>query len=595
MTAYEDLTSDPTPNSERRTPNSLFRRIEPLPGGRSRVHVERGALDHTDQFNLKSERQRLRFAQACDAKDPGCLAEILALLEAEACKQDFKYLADHDDGCRFVMTSADKLTCEPTDWLWERYIPAGAVTILEGDPGVGKSLLLADLAARTTRGFLAPDRNPAFDEPGHALDPCPELVWWFSGQDHAERTLAPRLRAAGADLAMIKIIEGTEDQKTNKCRAVQFPQDFASLWKTRAAAPRLVVIDPLTSFCGGAHNHQAAHKALVELARFASSTNAAVVVVRPLNRRVGAAASERGSAGPSLTAEARSALLLAAHPDDPTHAILAVVKSNLCARAPSLELSLEDRASRERERPESDQPTPATGDTSYSELATDNSQLDTPRISWHGASPLVADDLVAVRRTFAPPRSPFETKKVEEWLNEKLQSGPRLARELSDQATLDEIPASLLRRARISLNILPIGRNGHSTWQLPQFPSPQAEFPSPLVGEGLGVRGAPQQTTSAQPRVRRSAPPRVPARAAAEPSSQMGGTPKGRLRPAGRGAQSTTARTGPSGSLGRIPPRDSAIPRAEQKATIFREAKKDESPPPAAVSKPTPGRLRRSK
>src|SRR4051794_38307625 len=91
--SYEDAFTAPPPR-DRPTP-SLFRRVEPLPGGRARVHVERGALDHTDSLNLKSERQRLRFAQACDAKAPGCLEEILHLLEQEALKQPFRYHADH--------------------------------------------------------------------------------------------------------------------------------------------------------------------------------------------------------------------------------------------------------------------------------------------------------------------------------------------------------------------------------------------------------------------------------------------------------------------------------------------------------------------
>ena len=348
MSTYENVTgstpNSSSPNSERRTPNSrpLRLHVEPLPGGRSRVHAERGALDHADQFNLKSERQRLRFAQACDAKEPGCLSEVLSRLEREALLLGSKYNADHDDGCRFLFTTLDRVAPQPVDWLWESYIPAGAVTLLDGDPGVGKTLLLCDLAARVSRGFLAPDRNPAFDEPGHDPKPIPGLVWWFSGADHLEQTLHPRLTAAGADPSLIRVIEATEDMKTNKCRAVSFPNDFASLWKSRSAAPRLVVVDPLSSFCGGAHNHQAAQKALTELARFAAASGSAVVVVRPSSRSPARASSPDLSAP---LAVARSALLLAPHPSDPDKQVLAVVKSNLCARAPSLELSIIDAAS----------------------------------------------------------------------------------------------------------------------------------------------------------------------------------------------------------------------------------------------------------
>ena len=315
--------------------------VEELPAGRARVMVDGGALEHADQLDLRSERQRLRFAQASEAKVPGCFAEVLRLLEAKALQQRTSFDPASDDGCRFVFTAADKFLPEPIDWLWERYIPAGAVTILEGDPGVGKSLLLADLAARISRGFLAPDRNPAFDEPGHDPDPQPELVWWFSGEDDFARTTAPRLRAAGADLSLIRVVEGTEDMKKQKCRAVSFPDDFVSLWKSRAAAPRLVVIDPLSAFCGGAHNHQAAQKAFTELTRFASATGAAIIITRPLNRRSTTSPSDR-TAGPSLLSASRSALLLAPHPTIPSHLVLAPLKTNYCSTPPSLELSIID-------------------------------------------------------------------------------------------------------------------------------------------------------------------------------------------------------------------------------------------------------------
>src|SRR6476659_5119151 len=87
--------------------------VESLPAGRSRIVIEDGgALEHTDQLNLKSERQRLRIAQACDAKCPGCLDEVHALLEKEALRQRVKFDPREDDLCRFVFTSADKVLSE---------------------------------------------------------------------------------------------------------------------------------------------------------------------------------------------------------------------------------------------------------------------------------------------------------------------------------------------------------------------------------------------------------------------------------------------------------------------------------------------------
>ena len=415
----------------------IWRRVESLPDGRSRIQLERGALAHIDQLNLSSQRQKLRFAQACDVKEPGCLDEVLQMLDKEGMLERSKYDSRTDDGCRFVFTSLDKFTSEPVDWLWEKYIPAGAVTILEGDPGVGKSMLLADLAARVSRGFLAPDRQPAFDEPGHDPEPVPEIVWWFSGHDRIEQTLAPRLRSAGVDPSMVRVVEATEDMKNSKCRPVSFPQDFDPLWKCKQSAPRLVIIDPLSAFCGGTLHHATAMKVIGELAKFASATGAAVVVVRTLNRRVGAIASERGTAGSSIMTQARSALLLANNPNDPQRQVLAVVKNNLCAKAPSLEMEIVEGS-------------------------------EGPVIGWHGRSTLQADELVKTNRKAAGP-SAFEQKKVEEWLVEKLMHGPKPVKEIDEQAKLDEIPTVLLRRAKISMQILPSGSNGHALWRLPEI------------------------------------------------------------------------------------------------------------------------------
>src|SRR5262249_20349592 len=72
-----------------------------------------------------------------------------------------------------------------------------------------------------------------------------------------------------------------EDRKSSEFRPLALPTDFLPLWRARAHSPRLVIVDPLSSFCGGPHNHQAAAKALSHLALFAPATRAALLVVLP--------------------------------------------------------------------------------------------------------------------------------------------------------------------------------------------------------------------------------------------------------------------------------------------------------------------------
>jgi hypothetical protein len=107
-------------------------------------------------------------------------------------------------------------------------------------------------------------------------------------------------------------------------------------------------------------------------------------------------------------------------------------------------------------------------------------------IAWLGQSPLTADELLKAKQGVDAARSPVEQKKVEEWLNEKLAAGPKLAKEIDEQAALDEIPPVLLRRARLCLGIRTAGRNGSPTWKLPDVPA-STESPSPFVSEGSGV------------------------------------------------------------------------------------------------------------
>src|SRR5262245_58174684 len=85
----------------------------------------------------------------------------------------------------------------PADWLWQDYVPRGALTLLEGDPGLGKSLLALDLAARVSRGWQMP---PAAG-PYEGAEPRGVLL--LSAEDDLKRTIRPRLDAAGADVQRV--------------------------------------------------------------------------------------------------------------------------------------------------------------------------------------------------------------------------------------------------------------------------------------------------------------------------------------------------------------------------------------------------------
>lgn len=225
-------------------------------------------------------------------------------------------------------------------WLWRGRIPLGAITLLDGDPGLGKSLLTLDLAARVSTGREMPDGTPGVEGEG------PQRVLLFSAEDDPARTILPRLRAAGADLDLVELGQGAWTQRTGKKslehRNFLLPRDVEVLqWKLEEDSnPLLVIIDPLMAFLEGRVNSwrdQDVRAALAPLAKIAQKSWAAIVIVRHLNKAAGASAIYRGGGSIGIIGAARSGLLVAKSPDDPEHErVLASVKSNLGPPMPSM-------------------------------------------------------------------------------------------------------------------------------------------------------------------------------------------------------------------------------------------------------------------
>jgi hypothetical protein len=116
------------------------------------------------------------------------------------------------------MRSMTKVQPEVLRWLWPGVIPAGKLTLIEGDPGLGKSLVTLDIAARVTCGNLWPD--------GSAACPIGEVIL-FSAEDDPGDTIRPRLDAAGAYAGLVQIVEGVRDGKNR--RLFNLAEDVAKL------------------------------------------------------------------------------------------------------------------------------------------------------------------------------------------------------------------------------------------------------------------------------------------------------------------------------------------------------------------------------
>ena len=302
-------------------------------------------------------------------------------------------------------------------WLWRGRLPLGKLTILEGDPGLGKSTLLLDLAARLTTARPLPD-DPAMPD-------APASVLLISAEDSAADTIRPRLQAAGAELS--RVLVWSHLPASLGGGLPYFPSHLS--WVERMVEqfhPSLVVIDPLVAYLDprfNAHSDQSIRQILTPFANLAESAGIAIVVVRHLNKQPGRNPLYRGGGSISLIATARSTLLVAADPDDPTgqRRILVSAKSNLGQLPSALAFRLVPSAH---------------------EVAT---------IAWDGPTHHTAADLtVAPEPTGAPTSALAEALSI---LGAILADGPVPAREAQRQALQAGLSPSLLRRARTALGV----------------------------------------------------------------------------------------------------------------------------------------------
>jgi RecA-family ATPase len=228
--------------------------------------------------------------------------------------------------------SASSLMPKPIDWFWPGRVPFGAVTVLAGPPGLGKSLLTLKLAADLTKGRQC-------GAPGDAL--------LLSAEDAREQVVLPRLIAAGADLDRVHF---DHIQAHGLPRQLFLPDDVPLLLEmVEAHGVRLVVIDPLTAHLPGKVNSwrdQSIRLALAPLAHLAEASGTAIIVVSHLNKGASSDPLQRLGGSIGLAAAARSVLLLARDPDDPegesgSRRILAQVKTNLGTCSSSLRYQLQ--------------------------------------------------------------------------------------------------------------------------------------------------------------------------------------------------------------------------------------------------------------
>lgn len=303
-----------------------------------------------------------------------------------------------------VIVRMSDVTPEEVSWLWNPYIPYGKLTLMEGDPGEGKTFICLAITAVLTNGGTLPGKEKT--------KPVP--VIYITAEDGLGDTLRPRLDSLFADVTKVHAITGVRDAEGNILPwNMKQIKELESAIKSTGA--RLVIIDPLQAFLGADvdfHKANETRPRMSGLVDLAERTGCAVICLRHLSKAIGAKAVYRGLGSIDFTAVARSVLLVGK--DQTNGKAMVHVKSSLAPAGPAQGFTLDQN----------------TG------------------FNWIGESAVTADDICN------PPKGKKDYNTLDyaiEWITEFLSDGPKEYQEIDKMARRQEIKPKTLRRAREEL------------------------------------------------------------------------------------------------------------------------------------------------
>ena len=229
------------------------------------------------------------------------------------------------DSVKIIRMSDVELT--PVDWLWKPYLPFGKLSVLQGNPGEGKTYFAMHLAAACTNGKLLPNMERI--EPFNVI--------YQTAEDGLGDTVKPRLIEAGADLNRVLVIDDSDVQLTLSDEQIE-----KAIVENNA---RLVIIDPIQAYLGADVDMNRANEVrpiFMRLGQVAQRTGCAILLIGHLNKAAGMQSLQRGLGSIDIAAAVRSVMFIGKLKHDPTMRILTHEKSSLAPPGVSLAFSLGD-------------------------------------------------------------------------------------------------------------------------------------------------------------------------------------------------------------------------------------------------------------
>jgi len=212
-------------------------------------------------------------------------------------------------------------------WLWYPYIPYGKLTIIQGDPGEGKTTFVLNLAARLSNGI-------GFEEGsiGETIN-----IIYQTAEDGLADTVKPRLEQAGADCTKILVIDDSEKSLTMADERLE-----KAIIQTKA---RVLILDPIQAYLGEGVDMNRANETrdmTKRLGILAEKTGCAIILIGHMNKAGGAKAAYRGIGSIDFFAVARSVLLVARVPEQANIRVIAQIKNNLAEEGSTVAFELTD-------------------------------------------------------------------------------------------------------------------------------------------------------------------------------------------------------------------------------------------------------------